>query len=377
MDSITGSEPKKAEIETIDGEESIKGDKYIHQEKIDFSGLGDGNYLLIGSEVNISSQKLTGNVLILADKITISGNVTGSVVAAGETITLSGSVQDLYTTGKNVVIENGAYIERALKCWNENLNIKGGQVGYEVYSVSSHTTIAKEAYLPEKIAYSGELEAPDNIKEIATVIEGAMEMQEASQMIETAANTMIKVLKTVYVLMSGLVNLIIIIILANLMKKSINEEELSNKPINRVLHGLLYYIIMFAIVVVCFITIVLIPVAIGLLFVIIPLVSILTVVGEILFAHILLKDSASKTGFVVLTAAVCDLLLRLMIFTPVGVIGSICKLCLGFLGIEFFIRKLGLASAPKNPQTEVVYTAQVDNNVKDVSEETGNDNKEE
>ena len=221
MDSITGSEPKKAEIETIDGEESIKGDKYIHQEKIDFSGLGDGNYLLIGSEVNISSQKLTGNVLILADKITISGNVTGSVVAAGETITLSGSVQDLYTTGKNVVIENGAYIERALKCWNENLNIKGGQVGYEVYSVSSHTTIAKEAYLPEKIAYSGELEAPDNIKEIATVIEGAMEMQEASQMIETAANTMIKVLKTVYVLMSGLVNLIIIIILANLMKKFI------------------------------------------------------------------------------------------------------------------------------------------------------------
>ncbi len=378
MDTYTGSNTQSPISENVENMELIKGDKYIHVDNYELTQVVDGNILIVGTNVKIASPSISGNVCVVGDNITISGSIAGSVVAIGDNINVSGTMEDLYEAGDSITIESGANIERSLKTCGTKLNIQGGSIGYEIYAVEENLIIANEAGVPDKISYSGTIEAPEDVKERATIVEGAVEVQETSQAIEQVVSIVSKVLKTAYVVMTGLVALALIIIVSLLLKRSINREELLENPVRDIFQGLLYYIIIFAIIVVCCITIVLIPAAFTIIAVLFIVGKIVKVTGLVLVSHMILKDSSEKTGLVILLSAAIDLLVRLLIFTPVLWIGSIINIIFSCLGLRFYFHKIGSNKTPKKVKVDIVDASEVDKSVPKVeadpvSTETNND----
>lgn len=93
---VSATEHRGGQNPTVSKDETIKGDVYLHGERVRVEGTVDGDVFAAGKDIDIDGH-VTGDVISAGRYLRIRGTVDGNVRSAGNTAVISGTV------GKNIM----------------------------------------------------------------------------------------------------------------------------------------------------------------------------------------------------------------------------------------------------------------------------------
>lgn len=105
-------------------------DKYFAGDNIVIDELIDGNAVAIGKEVTLTGQ-IGGDLIVIADKLTIDGGTTGGFVygnvlaMASEVVITTGQIYDAYIVCDKLTVDFDVIIRRDLKAMGTEVSIDG------------------------------------------------------------------------------------------------------------------------------------------------------------------------------------------------------------------------------------------------------------
>lgn len=123
------------ETQTTTDEEQdwTNSDLYLAKDKVDVTGVVDGNAFIVGDEVTISGE-IGGDVFVCANKLTISGGyIYSSLFAVANEININGIVYDVYAAANSFTLDTDGYVYRDLKVTANTIALNG--------------TVRRDAYL--------------------------------------------------------------------------------------------------------------------------------------------------------------------------------------------------------------------------------------
>ena len=325
----------------------FEGDKYIFEDNVKLEESVNGNVYIFGQNVEIGKDVVVlGNAFIGGNSVTIEANVSGTIYLLGENAVVNGECQDLYAFVTNFTLGENAYVERDVKVAGTNIAIKGS-INRDLVSAATNTTIGGGLFtkVARNIAYSGTLDASDDIKDKAVSFETDFNMEEQEAELtaigEKITNTFVTLGKIVSISTSILLALIFAFIFKN--RNDENENYFASLMI-----GMLYVIITPLVAVLIMLTIVGLPIGLLLLF-----LYILALLISAPAAIVVIAQKAFKEPTVIKVVLLAAVLIA--VFNGVLLVPYLGRL------IEFLLNSYGLykiASIFKAPKktnkTEVV-----------------------
>lgn len=95
---------------------------------VDVSGRADGDLVVIGGEVNISSPQVLGSIIVAAGEVDLNSNVQEQVQVLGEKIVVSGKFSsDVKLYGAEVVVKDAVF-EKDLKVYADSLVLENSLI---------------------------------------------------------------------------------------------------------------------------------------------------------------------------------------------------------------------------------------------------------
>ena len=324
----------------------FEGDKYIFEDNAVLEESVNGNVYIFGQNVEIGKDVvILGNAFVGGNSVTIEANVSGTIFLLGENAVVNGECQDLYAFSTNFILGENAYVERDVKVAGNNVTIKGS-INRDLVSAASNTSIGGGLFtkVVRNIAYSGTLDASDEIKEKAVEFKTDLNVEEAETEIsaigEKIAGAFLTIGKIISISTSGLITLIFAFVFKNR-----NEEN--EKYVKNIFIGMLYLILTPIVAVLIMLTIIGLPV--GLL---ILLLYILALLVTIPVAIVSIAQKAFKEPTilkVVLLAVALIALFNGVLLVPF--LGGLIEFLLNSYG---FYKIISIFKAPKKEKVEVV-----------------------
>lgn len=151
-------------------EQVTEGTTFEANEKIEVNGTVNGDFFCVGQDVTISGT-VNGDVICAGETIIITGTVDGNVRAAGATVRITGHVtRNVSIAGEELVVEKGAVIDgeflgasetlemngtigRGARMWGKKLTL-GGEVKKGVSADVEELFISPGAVIQEKLLYT-------------------------------------------------------------------------------------------------------------------------------------------------------------------------------------------------------------------------------
>jgi cytoskeletal protein CcmA (bactofilin family) len=155
----------------IKSDETIKGDAYLHGERVRVDGTVDGDVFAAGKDIDINGH-VTGDVISAGTILRIRGKVDGNVRAAGNTVNITGTVGknvmwfgetvDLDSSGKvggglTMFCKTGnidGKLERDILFFGEGLHVTGG-VGGNIRAKAESLVINSTAQVDGRVHFEG------------------------------------------------------------------------------------------------------------------------------------------------------------------------------------------------------------------------------
>mgnify|MGYP003292664693 CR=1 FL=1 len=324
----------------------FEGDKYIFEDNVKLEESVNGNVYIFAQNVEIGKDVVVlGNAFIGGNSVTIEANVSGTIYLLGENAVVNGECQDLYAFATNFTLGENAYVERDVKVAGTNIAIKGS-INRDLVSAATNTTIGGGLFtkVARNIAYSGTLDASDDIKDKAVSFKTDFNMEEQEAELtaigEKITNTFVTLGKIVSISTSILLALIFAFIFKN--RNDENENYFAS-----IMIGMLYVIITPLVAILIMLTIVGLPIGLLLLF-----LYILALLISVPAAIVVIAQKAFKEPTVikvVLLAAVLIAVFNGVLLVPF--LGGLIEFLLHSYG---FYKIVSIFKAPKKEKVEVV-----------------------
>ena len=324
----------------------FEGDKYIFEDNAVLEESVNGNVYIFGQNVEIGKDVvILGNAFVGGNSVTIEANVSGTIFLLGENAVVNGECQDLYAFSTNFILGENAYVERDVKVAGNNVTIKGS-INRDLVSAASNTTIGGGLFtkVVRNIAYSGTLDASDEIKEKAVEFKTDLNVEEAETEISAIGEKIAGAFLTIGKIISISTSVLITLIFAFVFK---NRNEENEKYVKNIFIGMLYLILTPIVAVLIMLTIIGLPV--GLL---ILLLYILALLVTIPVAIVSIAQKAFKEPTilkVVLLAVALIALFNGVLLVPF--LGGLIEFLLHSYG---FYKIISIFKAPKKEKVEVV-----------------------
>ena len=325
----------------------FEGDKYIFEDNVKLEESVNGNVYILGQNVEIGKDVVVlGNAFIGGNSVTIEANVSGTIYLLGENAVVNGECQDLYAFVTNFTLGENAYVERDVKVAGTNVAIKGS-INRDLVSAASNTTIGGGLFtkVARNIAYSGTLDASNDIKEKAVSFKTDLNLEEQEAEItaigEKVTNTFITLGKIVSISTSVVLALIFAFIFKN--RNDENENYFAS-----IIIGILYVIITPLAAVLIMLTIIGLPIGLLLLFLYILALLISVPAAIVVIAQKTFKEPTVMK--VVLLSVVLIALFNGVLLVPY--LGGLIEFLLNSYGLYKIV---SIFKAPKKTnKTEVV-----------------------
>ena len=324
----------------------FEGDKYIFEDNAVLEESVNGNVYIFGQNVEIGKDVvILGNAFVGGNSVTIEANVSGTIFLLGENAVVNGECQDLYAFSTNFILGENAYVERDVKVAGNNVTIKGS-INRDLVSAASNTSIGGGLFtkVVRNIAYSGTLDASDEIKEKAVEFKTDLNVEEAETEISAIGEKIAGAFLAIGKIISISTSVLITLIFAFVFK---NRNEENEKYVKNIFIGMLYLILTPIVAVLIMLTIIGLPV--GLL---ILLLYILALLVTIPVAIVSIAQKAFKEPTilkVVLLAVALIALFNGVLLVPF--LGGLIEFLLHSYG---FYKIISIFKAPKKEKVEVV-----------------------
>lgn len=324
----------------------FEGDKYIFEDNAVLEESVNGNVYIFGQNVEIGKDVvILGNAFVGGNSVTIEANVSGTIFLLGENAVVNGECQDLYAFSTNFILGENAYVERDVKVAGNNVTIKGS-INRDLVSAASNTAIGGGLFtkVVRNIAYSGTLDASDEIKEKAVEFKTDLNVEEAETEISAIGEKIAGAFLTIGKIISISTSVLITLIFAFVFK---NRNEENEKYVKNIFIGMLYLILTPIVAVLIMLTIIGLPV--GLL---ILLLYILALLVTIPVAIVSIAQKAFKEPTilkVVLLAVALIALFNGVLLVPF--LGGLIEFLLHSYG---FYKIISIFKEPKKEKVEVV-----------------------
>lgn len=324
--------------------EYINSDLFLAEDNITVTSSVDGNIYAFGDKVKISSSMVSGNVMVIAEEVTIDADVSGGLYIIADHVTITASAQDAYIAADTVNFDSNSYITRDAKVFAKNVNLKG-YIYRDFYSYSKATNIEGPlANVAGKLYYTNNLNS-DN----SELVQNAEKM--ATLDINTS-NELVEATNKLNIVASAFSGVVIIIVFLFITKNRVKGEKGEN-PIISVLIGLVGVILTPIIIVLLMITLIGIPLSILFLALYIIMLCISIPVTSLKLSDIII-DANTKTPTMLirfLGAIVAFAILKLIAYVPV--IGPIIRVIAIMYGFRTILGLVFQNSKSKNIEKEI------------------------
>ena len=324
----------------------FEGDKYIFEDNAVLEESVNGNVYIFGQNVEIGKDVvILGNAFVGGNSVTIEANVSGTIFLLGENAVVNGECQDLYAFSTNFILGENAYVERDVKVAGNNVTIKGS-INRDLVSAASNTSIGGGLFtkVVRNIAYSGTLDASDEIKEKAVEFKTDLNVEEAETEISAIGEKIAGAFLTIGKIISISTSVLITLIFAFVFK---NRNEENEKYVKNIFIGMLYLILTPIVAVLIMLTIIGLPV--GLLILLLYILALLVTIPA---AIVSIAQKAFKEPTilkVVLLAVALIALFNGVLLVPF--LGGLIEFLLNSYG---FYKIISIFKAPKKEKVEVV-----------------------
>ena len=324
----------------------FEGDKYIFEDNAVLEESVNGNVYIFGQNVEIGKDVvILGNAFVGGNSVTIEANVSGTIFLLGENAVVNGECQDLYAFSTNFILGENAYVERDVKVAGNNVTIKGS-INRDLVSAASNTAIGGGLFtkVVRNIAYSGTLDASDEIKEKAVEFKTDLNVEEAETEISAIGEKIAGAFLTIGKIISISTSVLITLIFAFVFK---NRNEENEKYVKNIFIGMLYLILTPIVAVLIMLTIIGLPV--GLLILLLYILALLVTIPA---AIVSIAQKAFKEPTilkVVLLAVALIALFNGVLLVPF--LGGLIEFLLNSYG---FYKIISIFKAPKKEKVEVV-----------------------
>lgn len=198
------------------GIEFLEDDVYLCSEDIVYDKLVDGNVYLIGKNVTVSSQAISGNLFVFGESVKIDASVSGSIYAFGNNVEINSGANDIYAAGNKIIIGENSYSYRDIRVFAETCEFKGYSYR-NFYSMSNKTNINSNTAggVAGRTFYSGEIDIKNdqNFGEVIPV---------EPIVIEKKSDTFSDVIS---ILAKAFTAIVIILVWSNITKNKENSEK--------------------------------------------------------------------------------------------------------------------------------------------------------
>ena len=169
--AISATEVRSGMSTEIKRDETIKGDAYLHGERVRVEGTVDGDLFAAGKDLDIDGH-VTGDVISVGTILRIRGKVDGNVRSAGNTVSITGSVgKNVMWLGETLDLDSSAKVgggvtmfgkignidgklDRDIMFYGESLHVTGG-VGGGIRAQGESLIINSTAQVDGKVHFEG------------------------------------------------------------------------------------------------------------------------------------------------------------------------------------------------------------------------------
>lgn len=121
----------------------VNHDLYLTDDKVNLTGVVDGNAFIVGKEVTISAE-VGGDVFVCANKVTIDGGyIYSSLFVAANEVVINGIVYDVYAVTRDFTLGTDGYVYRDLRVASNSIRIDG-KVRRDAYLTGVNLNINSE-----------------------------------------------------------------------------------------------------------------------------------------------------------------------------------------------------------------------------------------
>ena len=291
-----------------------------------------GDIYAMSNNVEISSSEVVGNLFIMADNVKISGKIYGYAYIMANHVEISGNVTGLYIMGNKVDIKETAYISTDAKVIANKLDLKGF-IYRNLTAITESTNITSNELgknVLGSIYYSG------NIKGDTEAIIGEKIKVEVPKISFDRNERMISKITTFATkVITALAIIALIVYLTNNKKE--NKEINVKDYIKDIAIGFVYLILIPAVVLILFLTVVGIPIALFAFMLYFLGIYISIPITSIEIANTILKEEQSKFKKIGISLVVF-LIFEIVRYIPV--IGGIIRFLAILLGLRIIVKNI-------------------------------------
>lgn len=291
-----------------------------------------GDIYTMSNNVEISSSEVVGNLFIMADNVKISGKIYGYAYIMANHVEISGNVTGLYIMGNKVDIKETAYISTDAKVIANKLDLKGF-IYRNLTAITESTNITSNELgknVLGSIYYSG------NIKGDTEAIIGEKIKVEVPKISFDRNERMISKITTFATkVITALAIIALIVYLTNNKKE--NKEINVKDYIKDIAIGFVYLILIPAVVLILFLTVVGIPIALFAFMLYFLGIYISIPITSIEIANTILKEEQSKFKNIGISLVVF-LIFEIVRYIPV--IGGIIRFLAILLGLRIIVKNI-------------------------------------
>lgn len=339
---------------TVGSGEVVDSTLWISGRTVDISGQVNGDVFCAGQNVTISGT-VRGDVLCAAQNITVNGVVTGNVRALSQTITVAGTVAhnvsvatqsynqstkgivrgDISVAAGDATINGTVGRDAALASQTIHLD---GSVGRNVMASVSNLNLSSTADIKGNLNYTSQ-----NTAQIAS---GAVIGGQTTKSMPTASKTTVSLAPlhltawfAFYVLVAGLLTAIVLVLLFPQAIRAVTDRGVGSFW-KSLLVGLIASIVVPAVIVFLFVTVIGIPLALILLLAWL----LIQVLAGVVSAYYLGRQILRRQRNSILVMLVGAVVLIILYFIPV--IGFIALILASLLGVGMILLELFRRRSP-------------------------------
>lgn len=168
---VSATERRGGQSPTVAKDETIKGDVYLHGERVRVEGTVDGDVFALGKDIDIDGH-VTGDVIGAGRYLRIRGTVDGNVRSAGNTGVISGTVgKNIMWFGDAVTVDStgkvgggvtmfggvlsiDGHLGRDILLFGEEVNVNGS-VGGSITEKGNMLIIGSNAQVDGRVKFEG------------------------------------------------------------------------------------------------------------------------------------------------------------------------------------------------------------------------------